>query len=94
MLKMLNQSNITLKLHIHQRVHHSIQKDHIIGNILGSLRKVVLTRSRLTTFCEFHSFVSSLEPIRFEEALLDDPNWVLAIQEELKNFTRNEVYGP
>jgi hypothetical protein len=34
--------------------------------------------------------VSSIEPYRVEDALRD-PDWVLAMQEELNNFTRNEV---
>jgi len=32
-----------------------------------------------------------LEPHRVEEAL-EDPNWVLAMQKELNNFTRNKVW--
>jgi hypothetical protein len=32
-----------------------------------------------------------LEPLKVEEAL-DDPDWVIAMQEELNNFTRNEVW--
>jgi hypothetical protein len=35
--------------------------------------------------------VSSIEPFRVEEAL-QDPDWVLAMQEEL-NFKRNEVWS-
>jgi sugar/nucleoside kinase (ribokinase family) len=31
-----------------------------------------------------------LEPLRVEEAL-EDVDWVMAMQEELNNFTRNEV---
>jgi hypothetical protein len=37
-------------------------------------------------------FVSSIEPFRVEEAL-QDPDWVLAMQEELNNFKRNEVWS-
>jgi hypothetical protein len=36
-------------------------------------------------------FVSSIEPFRVEEVLLD-PDWVLVMQEELNNFKRNEVW--
>jgi len=32
-----------------------------------------------------------LEPLKVDEAL-DDPDWVMAMQEELNNFTRNEVW--
>ena len=39
----------------HPRVHHSIQKDHPVDNILGSITKGVTTRSRLATFCENYS---------------------------------------
>jgi len=47
----------------HPRVHQSIQKDHPVDNILGSITKGVTTRSRLATFCENYSFVSSLETV-------------------------------
>ena len=46
--------------------------------------------SRLASFCEHYLFVSPLKPRRMEEAL-DDPDWMIAMQEELNNFTRNEV---
>jgi len=51
-----------------------------------------MTRSRITNFCEFYSFVSSLEPLKVEDAL-SDLDWVMAMQEELNNFTRNEVWS-
>ena len=73
-------------------MHQSIQRDHPVDNILGSIRRGVTTRSRLANFCEFYSFVSSLEPLRVEQAL-EDPDWVIAMQEELNNFTRNEVWS-
>ena len=75
----------------HPRVHQSIQQDHPIDNILGSIRRGVTTHSRLATFCEHYSFVSSLEPLKIDEAL-DDSDWVMAMQEELNNFTRNKVW--
>ena len=42
-------------------------------------------------FCEHYSFVSCLEPTHIDEAL-EDPNWVMVMQEELNNCTRNEVW--
>jgi hypothetical protein len=45
----------------------------------------------LLIFFEHYSFVSSIEPYRVEDALRDS-DWVLAMQEELNNFTRNEVW--
>jgi hypothetical protein len=50
----------------HPRVHHTIQRDHPVDNILGSIRRGVTTRSHLANFCEFYSFVSSLEPLKVE----------------------------
>ena len=75
----------------HPRVHQSIQRDHPVDNILGSIQRGVTTRTCLATFCEHYSFVSSLEPLKVDEAL-EDPDWVIAMQEELNNFTRNEVW--
>jgi hypothetical protein len=75
----------------HPRVHQSIQRDHPVNSILGDIHNGVTTRSRVAHFCEHYSFVSSIEPYRVEDALRDS-DWVLAMQEELNNFTRNEVW--
>ena len=58
--------------------------------ILGDIQKGVTTRFGIVNFYENYSFVSSFEPFRVEDAL-KDPDWVMAIQEELNNFKRNEV---
>ena len=75
----------------HPRVHQAIQRDHSVNTILGDIQKGVTTRSCVAHFCEHYSFVSSIEPYRVEDALRDS-DWVLTIQEELNNFTRNEVW--
>jgi hypothetical protein len=75
----------------HPRVHQAIQRDHPVNSILSDIHKGVTTRSRVAHFCEHYSFVSSIEPYKVEDALRDS-NWVLAMQEELNNFTRNEVW--
>ena len=62
-----------------------------MNTILGDIQKGVTTRSRVAHFCEHYSFASSIEPHRVEEAL-QDSDWVVAMQEELNNFTRNEVW--
>jgi hypothetical protein len=74
----------------HLRVHQAIQRDHPVNSILGDIHKGVTTRSRVAHFCEHYTFVSSIEPYMIEDALRD-PDWVVAMQEELNNFTRNEV---
>jgi hypothetical protein len=75
----------------HPRVHQAIQRDHPVNTILGDIHKGVTTRSCVAHFCEHYYFVSSIEPHRVEEAL-QDLDWVLAMQDELNNFTRNEVW--
>jgi hypothetical protein len=76
----------------HPRVHQAIQRDHPVNSILGDIHKGVTTRSCVAHFCEHYSFVSSIEPYRVEDALRDS-DWVLAMQEELNNFTRNKVWS-
>jgi hypothetical protein len=76
----------------HPRVHQAIQRDHPVNSILGDIHKGVTIISQVAHFCEHYSFVSSIEPYRVEDALRD-PDWVLAMQEELNNFTRNEVWN-
>jgi hypothetical protein len=64
----------------HPRVQQSVQRDHPVDNILGSIHRGVTIHSRLANFCEHYSFVSMLEPIRVEDAL-GDADWVMAMQE-------------
>jgi hypothetical protein len=75
----------------HPRVHQEIKRDHAVNSILGDIHKRVTTRSRVAHFCEHYSFVSSIEPYSLEDALRDS-DWVVVMQEELNNFTRNEVW--
>jgi hypothetical protein len=73
-------------------VHQNIQRDHPVDNILGDVKKGVITRSRVTNFCKHYLLVSSFEPFKVEDALRD-LDWVVAMQEELDNFKRNEVWS-
>jgi hypothetical protein len=74
------------------RVCQNVQRDYPIDNILGDIKKGVTTKSRVANFCEYYSFVSSFKPFKVEDALRD-LDWVVAIQEELNNFKRNEVWS-
>jgi hypothetical protein len=47
----------------------TIQRNHLVDQILGDISKGVTTRSRLANFCEHYLFVSSIEPFRVEEVL-------------------------
>ncbi|WVZ92668.1 hypothetical protein U9M48_038714 [Paspalum notatum var. saurae] len=72
--------------------HGRISKDHPIDQVIGSPSRGVRTCSRnLVSFCEHYSFVSCVEPTCVEEALVD-PDWIVAMKEELNNFARNEVW--
>jgi hypothetical protein len=71
-------------------VRQNIQRDHLVENIFGDIKKGVTTRSHIAIFCEHYSFVSSFEPFKVED-LLRNLDWVVAIQEELNNFKCNEV---
>jgi hypothetical protein len=73
-------------------VRSTIHRNHPVDQILGDISKEVTTRSCLANFSEHYSFVSSIDSFRVEEALLD-LDWVLAMQEELNNFKRNEVWS-
>jgi hypothetical protein len=61
-----------------------------VDNILGDIKNGVITKSRVANFCKYYSFISSLEPFKVEDALRN-PDWVVAMKEELNNFKRNEV---
>jgi hypothetical protein len=76
----------------HPRVHQTIQRDHPMDNILGDNKKGETTRSRVANFCQHYSFISSMEPFKVEDALRD-PDWVVAMQEELNSFKRNQVWS-
>jgi len=69
----------------------NIARDHALDHIIGDISRGVQTRSRLASFCEHFSFVSSIEPKKIEGALID-VDWVNAMHEELNNFTRNQVW--
>ena len=62
-----------------------------LNSIIRDISRGVQTRSRSASFCEHFSCVSSIEPKKIDEALLDF-DWVNAMHEELNNFTRNQVW--
>jgi hypothetical protein len=75
----------------HPSVHHNIQRYHSVNNILGDIEKGVTSRSCIANCCEHYSFIFSFETFKVEYALCD-PDCVVAMQKELNNFKRNEVW--
>jgi hypothetical protein len=91
MASMTTPSTSTKELVDQPRVHHQVTKDHPVDQIMGDISKGVQTRSCVASFCQHYSFVSFHEPKHVDEAL-DDPNWVISMQEELNNITRTQVW--
>ena len=48
----------------------NIARDHPLDTIIGDISRGVQTRSRLASFYEHFSFMSSIEPMKIYEALL------------------------
>jgi len=59
-------------------------------NIIGDIKQGVSTRRRIV-FCEHVAFVSQIEPKNVNDAL-NDSNWIVVMQDELNQFTRNDVW--
>ena len=84
-----DQSNASNQVQVLQPT--NVARDHPLDTIIGDISRGVQTRSRLASFCEHFSFVSSIEPKKIDEAL-NDVDWVNAMHEELNNFIRNQVW--
>ena len=59
--------------------------------IIGDLSEKVRTRSSSKLLIDNFALVSLIEPKNVNDALQDE-NWILAMQEELNQFERNEVW--
>ncbi|GJR39710.1 integrase, catalytic region, zinc finger, CCHC-type containing protein [Tanacetum coccineum] len=69
-------------------------KDHPIANIIGNPFCSVFTRKQLQTddmWCYFEAFLTSVEPKNFKQAMTE-PSWIDAMQEEIHEFQRLEVW--
>ncbi|GKA05834.1 putative ribonuclease H-like domain-containing protein [Tanacetum coccineum] len=69
-------------------------KDHPLQNIIGDLSRPVSTRLQLHTqapFCYYDTFLTSVEPTTYKDALTQSC-WIEAMQEELHEFERLEVW--
>ncbi|GKA20622.1 retrovirus-related pol polyprotein from transposon TNT 1-94 [Tanacetum coccineum] len=69
-------------------------KDHPLENIIGELARPVSTRLQLheqALFCYYDAFLTSVEPKTYKDALTQSC-WIEAMQEELNEFERLEVW--
>src|SRR3954468_20512582 len=74
------------------RVRRRVDVHSILEDIRQPGRPTTRSRTRLANFCGSFSFVSMLEPTKFDEAM-KDPDWMLAMMEELHQFERNKVWS-
>ncbi|GJT14079.1 retrovirus-related pol polyprotein from transposon TNT 1-94 [Tanacetum coccineum] len=68
--------------------------DHLLENIIGDLDRPVSTRLQIheqALFCYYDAFLTSVEPKNYKDALTQ-ACWIEAMQEELHEFERLEVW--
>ena len=62
-----------------------------VDKILTGLGQGIVTRSQLMNFCAHFSFVSSIEPLRVDQAL-EDPDCLIAMHDAINSFSRKRVW--
>ncbi|CAN1272233.1 Retrovirus-related Pol polyprotein from transposon TNT 1-94 [Linum perenne] len=68
-----------------------IQKRHPVSQLIGNPTERLVTRSKRTLFSSEHAMISLIEPKNYKEALKDE-HWISAMQEELNQFQRSQVW--
>ena len=64
--------------------------DHPHEQIIGDITQGVRTRNQLGLYSDC-VFISEVEPKNIKEVIVDT-SWILVMQEELNQFTRNDVW--
>ena len=67
-----------------------VLRDHPSINVIGELNSSVRTRNQLNQMGHV-AFLSHIEPKNIKEASTDE-NWLIAMQEELNQFERNDIW--
>ena len=67
------------------------QKNHSLDNVIGEVTSGMKTRGKRNNVVHFACYISQLEPKNIKEAL-EDSEWILAMQDELAQFERNDVW--
>nr|GEU77247.1 hypothetical protein [Tanacetum cinerariifolium] len=96
-----DQSSSTNSIHTvvhpdHQISQHNSKwtKDHLLENITSQLTRPVSTRLQLheqALFCYYDAFLTSVEPKTYKDSLTQSC-WIKAMQEDLNEFKRLEVW--
>nr|GEU52061.1 retrovirus-related Pol polyprotein from transposon TNT 1-94 [Tanacetum cinerariifolium] len=96
-----DQSSSTNSIHTIVHLNHQISqhnskwtKDHPLENIIGQLAQPVSTRLQLheqALFCYYDAFLTFVKPKTYKDALTQSC-WIEAMQEELNEFERLEVW--
>jgi hypothetical protein len=68
-----------------------VRRLHNKDDVIGDVNEGVRTRRQIANLISFTCYTSQIEPKKIDEAL-NDEFWVLAMQEELNQFERNEVW--
>ena len=76
---------------IRKEISSRVKKNHLTDLIIGKLDDDMVTRRRYVNFAKYVCFVSFSEPKNVKEALLNE-YCVRAMQEELEQFARNDVW--
>ncbi|GKD28975.1 retrovirus-related pol polyprotein from transposon TNT 1-94, partial [Tanacetum coccineum] len=69
-------------------------KDYPIENVIGDPSRSISTRKQLETdamWCYFDTFLTFVEPKNFKQAMTE-PSWIDAMQEEIHEFERLQVW--
>nr|GEV43659.1 hypothetical protein [Tanacetum cinerariifolium] len=69
-------------------------KDHLIANVINDRSRSVSTRKQLQTdamWCYFDGFLTSIVPKNFKQEMTE-PSWIEAMQEEIHEFERLQVW--
>ncbi|GKB25953.1 retrovirus-related pol polyprotein from transposon TNT 1-94, partial [Tanacetum coccineum] len=77
-------------LKINEVVNIKESRNHPLESVMGNLNQRTL-RSQAQNQSNFFCFISSIEPKNVNEALKDE-SWIIAMQEELKQFIANDVW--
>ena len=77
-----------------QQAIQQVHRNHSFSDVIGGVEEGRDTRGKIINFREmvqFACFVSAIEPKTHDEALRDK-YWIISMEEELEQFTRNDVW--